>query len=189
MGLRINNIFAAFPLMLSLFLAYSCHPLETGSIGPLQETDIGSITHYMDFQNNVSSTSRQGCAVYGDYLFVFHNTNDVIEVYSIIQKKLDQIIRLTGSDLYNTEYHCNNANFGQNKFSSEDFFPLLYVSMEHINQRCILVLRIKDNDSGLSVELIQKIELPTLEVLSIYYPNCYIDIAEKCFMGEWLYYQ
>ena len=179
MGLNLNKYVVAFLLLLSLFFASSCHPLETDVISPLQETDIISVTHYMNFQNSVSSTSRQGCAVYGDYLFVFHNTNDVIEVYSISQKKLNQIIRLAGSDLFNSEYHCNNANFGQVKFSSDDFFPLLYVSMEHIKQHCILVLRIKDNESGLGVELIQKIELPKPEVSSMYYPNSYIDIVEN----------
>lgn len=169
----------ALLFVLSFLFIQGCRPQDFIGNTPFEKSL--SISHYMDFQDSVLMNSRQGCAVYSDYLFVFHHTNDVIEIYDLNSKELWNTIQLSGSDLCNEEYHCNNANFGTQRFSDSDPFPLLYVSMEHICQHSILVLRVIENDNRLSIELVQRIELPKPEEISLFYTNCYIDENDGVF--------
>ena len=136
------------------------------------------VSHYMDFQKSISASSRQGCAVYGDELFVFHNSNDIIEVYSMTTKKLRNTIQLSGGDLFNEQYHCNNANFGKQKYSENDAYPLLYVSMEHIYQHSVFVFRIQESNNSIGIDLVQRIELPSIKEVPLYYTNSYLDLEE-----------
>lgn len=140
--------------------------------------EIQSIETVMMFPDILTNSSRQGCACYGNTLLVFHDTNDIVEVYDIKTLTLKSVVNMTGIGLSNNEYHCNNANFGYQKYDSNDSFPLLYVSMEHLNQHRILVYRITGEIENLNFDLVQTIVLPEPSQISLYYPNCYVD-AEK----------
>lgn len=137
--------------------------------------EIAGIDLYMDLPVVESNTSRQGCAYYENTLFVFHNTNDIVEIYDFKRQSIICITDMTYYDLNNIEYHCNNANFGGYKYDISDVFPLLYVSMENINQRKILVLRITVEGDKFIFNQIQTIQLPNSKDLNLYYPNSYLD--------------
>lgn len=125
-----------------------------------------------------SKSTRQGCAYYNGVLFIFHDSNDVVEIYDVDEKKLMSTFNMVEKGLSHNEYHCNNVNFGKQKYDANDNFPLLYVSMEHFNQHKILVFRITGNLGYFDFDLVQTIVLPIPSQISQYYPNCYID-AEK----------
>lgn len=143
-----------------------------------QPKGIVGIDRYMDFPDVGSHSSRQGCAYFENTLFVFHNTNDIVEVYDLKKKTLISILDMSLFDLSHTEYHCNNANFSANKYNVSDSFPLLYVSMENINQRKILVLRINLKGNKYRFEHIQTIQLPNSNDLNLFYPNSYLDTKD-----------
>lgn len=136
-----------------------------------QNKKIIGIDLYMDLPVVGAHTFRQGCAYYQNNLFVFHNTNDIVEVYDFKNKSLISVMDMTLFDLNHMEFHCNNANFSAYKYDDSDFFPLLYVSMENLNQRKILVLRISAEGSKYNFEQIQTIQLPN----NLYYTNSYLD--------------
>ena len=139
---------------------------------------IRSIDTIMMLADTPFGGSRQGCAYYDGILLVFHDTNDIVEIYDVDEKKLMSIVDMADGGFRHNQYHCNNANFGNKKYDKDDQFPLLYVSMEHFNQHKILVFRITGNLGYFDFDLVQTIVLPIPSQISQYYPNCYID-AEK----------
>lgn len=170
-----KKILLATIILLQSLGLISCQKIEN-DVDYSKSKSVISIMHYMDFPEIASKGSRQGCAIWGNTLFVFHNTNDIIEVYDLENKALKSIIKQENDVvLYNQEYHCNNANFTDKKYSINDTYPLLYVSMENINQHRILVLRLLENDCGFTCELIQTIILPDPNEHSLFFPNSYID--------------
>jgi hypothetical protein len=123
----------------------------------------------------------QGCTAYGKYLFVAYNTLPMISVYDLKQKSHIANIQMTAVDTY----HCNNINFGSEKHSPDDTFPLLYVSMENIAEHKALVFRIQESGGTYSATLVQTITYPDPTSASMYYPNCVVDAVNKrlCVMG------
>ena len=69
-------------------------------------------------------TSRQGAACYGDTLFTFHATNNLVEVFNMRTKQRTQVITPTGGN----PLHCNEVGFSTLFYDSSDPFPLLYIS-------------------------------------------------------------
>lgn len=105
---------------------------------------------YMDAPKGTgSSTARQGCACYGDILFTFHHTNDMVEVYNMRTKQRIQVITPSGGS---SSIHCNCANFSTQFYDSNDPFPLLYIS----NNGCE-VWRITGTEGNYTMTLVQTI--------------------------------
>lgn len=115
--------------------------------------------------------TRQGAAVYNGYLFLAYNKHPMISVYNMATYELVNNIEFTPVDTY----HCNNINFGSQKYDDGDTFPLLYVSMENIAEHKCLVYRIQYANSTFSATLVQTITYPDPETISAYYPNCILD--------------
>ena len=90
--------------------------------------------NYLTVQEMMSIThaiprSVQGCAVYGKYLFVADDYFNSIAVYDLERRTLVNAVSFTP----NSNYHCNNANFGTYKYADTDATPCLYISMEKEN--------------------------------------------------------
>jgi hypothetical protein len=126
-------------------------------------------------ETNSSSSSNQGAACYGKYLFQCHNTNDVIDVFNLDTKTKIQTITLTKD----TKHHCNNANFGAEFASVTDDFPLLYISQEHADRHRCLVYRITGSEGSWGASLVQTITFPTPSDDFLWYPNSLIDTQNK----------
>ena len=135
---------------------------------------------YMTISTETSAVV-QGCTAYGKYLFVAYNTLPMISIYDMEQKTHVANIQMTAVNTY----HCNNINFGSEKYDSGDAFPLLYVSMENIAEHKALVFRIQESNGTYSATLVQTITYPNPAEASMYYPNCVVDAVNNrlCVMG------
>lgn len=103
--------------------------------------------------------TRQGATVYGDYLFVAYNGAEMITVYDMRTGK--KVNNMTLYDTYQDGTHCNNLNFGYEKYDENDFFPLLYISGNATVGTC-LVYRITVTEGVFAATLVQTITLPPL---------------------------
>ena len=84
--------------------------------------------------------------------------------------KIDEIVLSPVST-----YHCNTINFGKQKYSESDAYPLLYVSMENIAEHKLIVLHITDSDGTYNAEVVQTITYPNPTESLQYYPNATVD--------------
>lgn len=115
--------------------------------------------------------SIQGSCVYGNTLFVTCNTMSKIVMYDLVLKnKIGEIVLSPVST-----YHCNTINFGKQKYSESDAYPLLYVSMENIAEHKLIVLHITDSDGTYNAEVVQTITYPNPTESLQYYPNATVD--------------
>lgn len=110
-------------------------------------------------------SARQGFAIFGDYLFQCHNTNNAIVVFKLSTGQTIQTILLTA----NANNHANSATFGNQYYSSADPFPCLYVSSE--GESKVYVYRITGTEGAFSVSLIQTLSFS----VDYYYPNLHVD--------------
>ena len=109
----------------------------------------------------------QGAASYGKYLFQGYSGNLAIGVYDLENKyalcKLD-------IPVIKTKTHANTINFGNERLSADDYFPLLYVSSGYTQKingsicSFIYVYRItkydnSDGSEGFHIEFVQTITL------------------------------
>ena len=115
--------------------------------------------------------SYQGAAAYGKYFFQFSDHMENVGVYDIEQGALLCVRTWEMNELY----HCNNANFGIKKYSEQDEFPLLYVSMENIDAHLALVFRVQRSENDFSFTKVQTVVYPDPRQSGVYYPNCMID--------------
>lgn len=122
--------------------------------------------------------SPQGAAIFGKYLFQFHDHNPAIAVYDLETKTLAGEISMMTCKTH----HCNNVEFSNYYYKAGDEFPLVYVSMENIAEHCAIAYRITRDASGaFSAQQIQKIVFPEPVQMAAYYTNIYIDNDEGCF--------
>ena len=132
--------------------------------------------HYLSVEQMMSIThtitrSVQGCAVYGDYLFVAEDYIYTIAVYNLQTKVLINVINLTS----NSNYHCNNISFGTWKYTSGDATPCLYVSQEKESEHKVLVYQVQFSGT-FSLTLVQTLTMPAPQLgVYPYYPNAMID--------------
>lgn len=133
-----------------------------------KKVDVGEHSYSSETLGTVdtSGQARQGCAVYGDYLFQCFNTNNAIAVFKLSTGQNIQTISLTS----NTNNHANSASFGSEKYSAEDAFPCLYISSE--GEKKAYVYRITGTEGAFSVTLVQTLSFAGV---SYYYPNLHVD--------------
>lgn len=104
--------------------------------------------------NSKSTMSCQGLAIYGDDLFNFHDSNNVIDIYSLKTYKQIASIELEPE----STAHCNTVSFGTEFYSDEDKYPLLYAQQGGLLNKTN-VYRIVNKDSIYSAQKIQTISL------------------------------
>ena len=111
-------------------------------------------------------SSRQGGAVFGDYLFQFHNTLENIVVYNLKTKKNVQTLTLTPI----SNHHAGSGGFGNEYYDSTDPFPILYISSMYENR--VYGYRITGTEGSWAIETVQTI---TINKEGLYIPNIAID--------------
>lgn len=132
-----------------------------------------SIDKIGDVVQVASAFSYQGGACYQNYYAICCDNFEAIIIYDSTNMKVAHTIN-TGQ--YNTKWHCNQMFFGPDFFSTRDKFPLLYISMEHKDERSIKVFRLFQRSGDYQVQLIQTITLEFEKPEdTIYYPNAYFD--------------
>lgn len=95
-------------------------------------------------------TAFQGMAVFGDYMFQCHHSNNFIDVYDLRDITFAFSIEQKGVQ----EVHCNNADFGTEYYDKNDPFPLLY--LEHRgNKHKTSVYRILKTDTAYTAQRVQ----------------------------------
>ena len=136
------------------------------------EQNLIAYKKYMEIDPSIfQGQSIQGCAEYGNVLFVACNTMSVIAIYDLINKKILGKILLEAV----STYHCNSMNFGTERYSEDDLFPMLYISMENIAEHKAVALRITQYGDEYNAEIKQIITYPVPSSSEQYYPNCSLD--------------
>lgn len=112
-------------------------------------------------------SSRQGGAIYGDYLFQFHNTLQTIVVYNLKSGKNVQTLNLTPI----SNHHAGSGGFSNEFYDSTDQFPILYISSMYENR--IYGYRISGTEEGnWAIETVRTI---TLDIEGLFIPNITVD--------------
>ena len=109
--------------------------------------------------------SRQGGAIFGDYLFQFHDTLANVCVFNLSTATNVQKITLTAI----ANCHAGSGGFSKTFYDVSDPFPLLYISS--MDERKIYVFRITLVGGSYVMSKIQTITLAT----DYYLPNITID--------------
>lgn len=125
---------------------------------------------YID-EISTDGMAHQSAACYGDYAFLI--SNKMINVRAFNMRNYSRIFDLKDQPPLGTGtiYHCNQACFGTQKYSEEDYFPLLYISQHQNknNRSFIQVFRVLPTSAGsgqeftaFAFEKIQTIYFPIL---------------------------
>ena len=122
-----------------------------------------------------SSYGVQGAALYGDYLFQF-SAYGLCEIYDFVEgTHLAEVSLPSHSSSYD---HNDTASFGNQRVSYDDEFPVVYVSGTQISTTAqtpyIKVYRITRPDDVWTFELVQKIMLPSVDIIGTF-PDAVID--------------
>ena len=150
------------------FIACSADPVDDGY----------DVSYYAE-----SDIMHQSAAIHDNFLFFISIGRSVISLYDMKSKTLLCSKNLKGGNW--NDYHCNQASFGVDYYTPDDYFPLLYIS-QFLNEdsRCFTeVFRIipsrDDNSidiSSFDAKLVQTIYYPVMsEANSLGNVNTVID--------------
>lgn len=132
-----------------------------------QDTIILSYEKYMGIKP--AKVTTQGAACYGKYLFQGYSTNNRLNVFDLEQKYSLCTIDIPAPPA-SSKTHANTINFGSERFSPDDYFPLLYINSGYTKKidgslcSAIYVYRINkfddsDGNEGFNIEFVQTITL------------------------------
>ena len=110
-------------------------------------------------------SSRQGGAIFGDYLFQFHNTLATIVVFKLSTATNVQVFSLTAM----ANCHAGSGGFSKTYHTAGDPFPLLYISS--MDESKVYVFRITGTEGSWTITLVQTISL----AVGFSLPNIAID--------------
>ena len=120
-----------------------------------------------------SNFSYQGGACYENYYCV---CCDAFESILIYDTKTMKLVNTVNTGVNDPTWHCNQIFFGRDFYSSRDKYPLLYVSMEHIDVHAIMVFRLVKLGDAYYAQQVQQITLEfSNEEDTVYFPNAYYD--------------
>lgn len=133
---------------------------------------VGTCTLFFKATNHSRiSASFQGGTAYGKYAFLFHNYFESWEVYDLTTKQLVQVKLLKKIN----NRHCNTVAFGNEYYSTDDEFPLLYIGEENSELHQCYVYRVTGSEGNWDLELVQTIHFPAASENFLYYHNVAID--------------
>ena len=132
-----------------------------------QDTIILSYEKYMGLTPSYGVV--QGAACYGKYLFQGYSNNAALGVYDLENKSVLCKLDIPGPEP-SSSTHANTVNFGNERFSLDDYFPLLYISSGYTKKingspcSFIYVYRVskynnQDGTEGFHIEFVQTITL------------------------------
>ncbi len=139
--------------------------VDTDSVnkGSDSDTIVCSYEKFMSLKP-VGKHGAQGSACYEDYFIQGYNFNDCITIYNLKEKKCLGTIDIP-APIPSSKIHVNTVNFGNQRYSTEDHFPLLYVSsgypIDGISFIYVyrIVKKIVDKKEVFSISLVQTISL------------------------------
>lgn len=99
------------------------------------------------------TNSRQGGALYGNYLFQFHDGLASVVVYNLETQETVQVITPTVS----IRTHAGSGGFSNEFYEEGDQFPVLYISSMY--EDIVQAYRITGEEGSFSMELVQTISL------------------------------
>ena len=122
-----------------------------------------------------SNYSYQGAACYEDKYVVVLDGLEAIQIYD--SNNMNLLHHIDG--LFNREWHCNQAFFGDEYYKMSDEYPLFYISMEHKNIHSTIAFRIYSRGGTYHIEEVQTLKLVfDKDEDIIYYPNSYYDFDD-----------
>lgn len=154
-------------IILLLSVGSSCTKMERQDdifVSELSIRDMVICTAEKYMSLSPAKGEAQGSACYGDYFIQGYNSNNCITIYNLKDKKQLTTIDIL-SPIPSFKTHVNTMNFGRQRFSSEDFFPLLYVSSGYSTDEIsfIYVYRLNrviiDGQEEFSISRVQTISL------------------------------
>lgn len=127
-----------------------------------------SFYNTMSFTKYASnSVSGQSSAIYGDYLFIVKDKLTNVICYNMSTKTV--LYNLATGLSKDSTWHCNQCQFGTLKYSQDDMFPVLYITVTNNAQgRCSwvayrIIPTLTDNEiSSFTIEEVQTIYLPAM---------------------------
>lgn len=153
-------------------------PADDPKLEPVNLDGVVTFSQYAEL-----GYEHQSAAVYGDYAIFVKVGRGAMRMFDMAGKSKIASISLKKED--NSLYHCNQSTFGNEKYESGDYFPLLYISQRASSERRCLteVFRIvplfnADTTAMVSfrVELVQEISFPPMsKENSMGNVNCVID--------------
>ncbi len=140
-----------------------------------EEFEIKEIKKLFKIADASSFGNYQGATCYENYYFLCSNNFEVILVYDMNTKKLEDVIH---TNAVNTDYHCNTIFFGDTFYSSRDKYPILYISMENAPVHSTIGYHIYQRGGQYQIEQVQKLTLTWPKGKELYFPNSYYDYEE-----------
>ena len=136
----------------------------------------------------------QSVANYGKYIISVKDRLSSALLYDLEENKRVYRLFLTPHEERNGStliYHCNQCNFGSEKYDEQDMFPLLYINQRNpadsigaLITAYRIVPKLDENDSivSFSMDLIQSIYLPLMtDENCLGNPNMVIDTKKNVF--------
>lgn len=112
----------------------------------------------------VGNRTAQGSACYGDFFVQGYNYNGYLSLYSIKDKTYIATINIS-APAPSSKCHANTLNFGNQRYSEDDYFPILYVSSGYMKDGMsfIYAYRLEEpnfvDKTNYSISLVQTITL------------------------------
>lgn len=141
---------------------------QDNTISYTKDTIIVSYEKYMNLSPTV--VSPQGAACYDKYLVQGYKKNPALEIYDLDNKKY--LCKIDISDpVPSSDIHTNTICFGNQKYSPDDFFPILYINSGNTKRingilcSFLYVYRLRMNDDNqMGIDLIQTITLKNFNI-------------------------
>lgn len=121
--------------------------------------------YYIQYAKN--SIAGQSSAIYGDYLFILKDKLTNVICYNMATQTL--LYNLSTGYTKDAIWHCNQCQFGTLRYSQDDMFPVLYVTVNNNEQdRCAwvayrIIPTLTNNEiSSFTIEEVQTIYLPVM---------------------------
>lgn len=100
---------------------------------------------------STAKTGNQGIAVFNDLMFQCYDSNYMIDVIDLYNKKKRCFFYVESNNLI----HCNSVNFGPYYFDVNDGYPLLYIQQRGYANKLNVYRLESDQDSLFSASLVQ----------------------------------
>lgn len=140
----------------------------------VQEAGISYYGEKIKFDNSFSyktfssgSASGQSSAIYGDYLFIVKDKLTNVICYNMAKRAI--LYNLATGLSKDATWHCNQCQFGTLKYSQDDMFPVLYITVNNNAQgRCSwvayrIIPTLTDGEiSSFEIVEVQTIKLPVM---------------------------
>lgn len=136
------------------------------------------------------AVNGQSSASYGDYLIIVQEFYAKVILYNLRTGAV--LYQYSPGFAYESFWHCNQSSFGTLRVSADDYFPVLYVSMQNdgdgrgLVHACRIVPTFTNGEiSSFTLTIVQSIHLPVMtDDNCLGNPNWTYDAENDC---VWVY--